>query len=817
MNRKLSLLLALPLAASGLVSCGSDGTDGRPGQDGADGADGTSCQVETLENGARIACSDGSTATVQSGDSCMVVALQEPGAAEIRCEDGSMARVGTPEDACVWTTVEDGVVADCPDGSRYVFRDTPETPPAAVRLVAGVASVGASDGVGSQVRMDGALTGDIDRSGDFLYFVDSFNGTVRRFGVASRRVLTLAGQPGVEGISDGPGPDAAFENPRGIAVDDDRGLLYINDGFNCTLRTVTLDGPLVRTIGGAPGECGHTDGPLSEARFGLIIGSAMGPDGRFLYLSDRGSQTIRRVDLEAGIVETIAGQVDVRGSDDGIGTAATFNGPGGIVFDDEGRALYVNDTFNNTIRRIDMASFEVTTIAGAAGERGNVDGPGPAARFATSQGITFSDGALYVGGFHGSVRRIDLSSVPVTVETIAGENGASGSSDGPFEAARFGVAFGILAHPDGNRLYYFDRGNNNLRELDLTRRTVETVFGPRGPTGFEDGPLGASRFDGPEAVATSADGSLVYVADRGNGVIRRFDVEAGMLSTISGRPGQSGNEDGIFDGTLYGSIADLTLGPDGETLWVADGGFRGNGTLRSVDLRTFTSTTLTSVPEPEQEVGSDGSLGTATFISPSGMAFSPDGTTLWVTDSGDDSLREVDLGARSVTTLDIEVVNAAGFREPISFGSPAGLTPDPDGNSLYVVDGSRHVVWGIDLSTRTATVVAGRLDERGSFDGSRFDAAFSFPGDVVWSPDGALWVTDAFGHAIRRVEPASGEVRTLVGQLGRSGGVGSRSAPLGRARLYIPEQLALTPEALFFTADEGLFAVPLEVLVDPAP
>jgi len=810
--------MAIPAILVAFAGCGSDGADGTDGAAGRDGADGTSCRVEEVAAGAQIVCTDGTSVVVSDGDGCTVVELPgEEGAAEIRCADGSTARVGVSSDACTWTPIEGGIAADCPDGSRFVFRDTPETPPAAVRLVAGVASVGASDGVGLEVRMDGALTGDLDRSGDFLYFVDSFNGTVRRYGVDSQRVLTLAGEPGVEGISDGPGDAARFENPRGLAVDDDRGLLYVNDGFNCTVRTVALEDRFVRTIAGAPGDCGHQDGSLAEARFGLIIGSAMGPDGRHLYLSDRGSQTIRRIDLEAGQVETVAGQIEVRGSDDGVGTLASFNGPGGIAFDDAGEFLYVNDTFNSTIRRIDVTTFEVATIAGAPGERGNVDGPGPDARFATSQGISFADGQLYVAGFHGSVRRIDLSTDPVTVETVAGENGASGSTDGPFDVARFGVAFGIVAHPDGNRLFYFDRGNNNLRELDLARRSVETVFGPQSPTGFEDGPLGRSRFDGPEGLAVSPDGSTVYVADRGNAVIREYDVESGLLSTISGRPGRSGNADGQFDGTLYGSIADLALDPAGETLYIADGGFRGNGTLRALDLLTFTSTTLTRLPEPEQEQGTDGSFSTATFISPRGMAFSADGTTLWVSDSGDARLRQVDLAARSVTTFPVEVVNAAGFREPIQFGSPAGIAPRPDGTALYVVDGSRHVVWDIDLSTQTATVVAGRLDERGAFDGVRFDATFSFPEDVVWGPDGSLWVTDSFGHAIRRVDPSTGEVRTLVGQLGLSGGVGARSAPLDTARLYIPEQLAITSDSLFFTADEGLFTVPLSALDAPAP
>lgn len=806
--------MAAGLGLALAVACGSEGPRGPAGMAGMDGRDGASCQVTAEDAGARITCSDGSTAVVSPSGPCTVRPGTDGSSAEIQCDDGTALQVGQGPDGCVWTPLDGGVAADCPDGSRFVFRTEPEVPPAEVRLVAGVASVGANDGVGPEVRMDGALTGDFDASGDFLYFVDSFNGTIRRFGVQSRRVLTLAGQPGVEGISDGPGLQASFENPRGLAVDDVRGLLYVNDGFNCTVRSVEIDTGFVRTLAGTPGDCGHQDGSFADARFGLIIGSAMGPQGRYLYLADRSSQTIRRMDLESETVETIAGQPGVRGSDDGAAAQATFSGPGGIVFDGSGRFLYVNDTFNSVIRRIDLETLQVTTIAGEAGQPGNVDGPGPEARFATSQGLTFAEGRLYAAGFHGSVRAIDLTVGPAQVSTIAGENGSSGSDDGSLDAARFGVAFGILAHPDGRRLYYFDRGNNNLRELDLSRGSVETVFGPQAPTGFVDGPLGVSRMNGPEAVAAHPDGGTVYVADRSNGVIRAFDVESGLLSSISGRPGRSGAEDGRFDGTLYGSIADLAMGPDGETLYVADGGFGGNGTLRAVDLQTFTSTTLTRPPGGDQEEGVDGAFSVGSFLDPRGLLFSEDGMQLWVSDAGDGSIREVDLMGRQIQTLDVTVTSAAGFSEPISFGSPAGMAIHPDGNPLYVVDSTRHVLWGVDLTTQTATVVAGRLDERGSFDGARFEAAFSFPEDVVWTPDGRLWVTDGFGHAIRTVDPVDGRVDTLVGEVGRSGGVGARSAPLDAARLYIPEQLTLTTEFLFFTADEGLFQVPVSVL-DP--
>ncbi len=812
MRLSLYLLSFAALTAACTGDDGAPGPAGPAGPAGPTGSAGLSCTVDASGEDPVLRCEDGTEAPLPSGEdgaSCRVEALPD-GTARIVCEDGSSADIGGSE-GCTLVLVPGGIDAVCPDGTRFFVPVVPIDPVAGaeVRLLAGVASVGNADGIGSDARMDGALTGAVGDGGDFIYFVDSFNGTIRRFGVASQRVTTLAGQPGVEGVSDGIGAEATFEAPRGLAYDGPRGLLYINDGFNCTLRTLELATRQVRTIGGAVGDCRHQDGPLADARFPLIIGSAMSPDGRYLYLSDRGSQTIRRVDLEQRIVETVAGLPGTRGSEDGQGDAARFDGPGGIAFDDDGTYLYINDTFNSTIRRLTVATSSVVTIAGAAGQSDNVDGVGADARFSISQGLTYADGKLYVAGFHGSVREIDVSdpAAPATVRTIAGANGASGSTDGPFSLARFGVAFGILADPARGTLYYFDRGNNNIRTLDLARETVATVMGPQSPTGFEDGTVGASRFTGPGAVAATGDGQTYFIADVGNGVIRSFDVQAGVLSSLSGLPGRSGDRDGQFDATLYGLINDLVLSPDEQTLYVADGG---NGTLRTLDLSTGFSSTLNARLTDTGTIGADGPLAEATFGSPRGLALTSDGNTLYVSDSQLDNLRVVDLANDQVTTLVPQEQDASGALVPVTLGAPWGLALNGDESVLYVADLARRVVWSVELTApHTATVAAGLLDQREAIDGPAGEAAFRTPEDLLLTRDGmGLLVSDPFSYAVRRIDLATGAVSTVVGQLGLSGGINGLSDPLSSARLYFPEQLTWAGEdTLVLTADEGLFQV----------
>ena len=117
-----------------------------------------------------------------------------------------------------------------------------------------------------------------------------------------------------------------------------------------------------------------------------------GGDGN-LYVLDSANHTIRKV-TPAGEVTTFAGSGS-SGSDDGTGTAASFNEPVGVAFDGDGN-LYVADARNRTIRKVTPAG-EVTTLAGSAGSQGSINGIGPAARFVSPTGVAFGgDGNLYV-------------------------------------------------------------------------------------------------------------------------------------------------------------------------------------------------------------------------------------------------------------------------------------------------------------------------------------------------------------------------------------------------------------------------------------
>ncbi|MGZ0228806.1 MAG: hypothetical protein ACKVKO_02425, partial [Acidimicrobiales bacterium] len=148
---------------------------------------------------------------------------------------------------------------------------------------------------------------------------------------------------------------------------------------------------------------GSDDGTGTAASFNQPQGVVFGGDGN-LYVLDTGNRTIRKV-TPAGEVTTFAGSGS-SGSDDGTGTAAGFGEVMGAAFDGDGN-LYVADAGNNTIRKITPAG-EVTTLAGSAGSSGSINGIGPAARFSSPRGVAVDgDGNLYVTDTYNSkIRKV---------------------------------------------------------------------------------------------------------------------------------------------------------------------------------------------------------------------------------------------------------------------------------------------------------------------------------------------------------------------------------------------------------------------------
>ncbi len=282
----------------------------------------------------------------------------------------------------------------------------------------------------------------------------------------------------------------------------------------------------------------------------------MTSDGINLYIADTGNAAIRMVVIATGEVKTFAGVIDQQGSDDGIGEAARFSQPAGIVSD--GTYLYVTDKANYTLRKIDLSTREVTTLAGVSG-----DPMCNNARFGNPIGITTDGVYLYVADTDCNyIKRVDPSTGEITV--VAGGS-LSGSKDGIGETATFYKPYGIT-YNDGS-LYVTDWLNSTVRKIVIETAEVTTIAGSSSAVGSVDGIGSAARFSRPMGITN--DGTSLFVADSKNYTIRKIDIACGMVSTYAGIAGVSESTDGDISQATFSTPYALAL--DGDTLFVSEG------------------------------------------------------------------------------------------------------------------------------------------------------------------------------------------------------------------------------------------------------
>ncbi|HEV2455051.1 MAG TPA: NHL repeat-containing protein [Verrucomicrobiae bacterium] len=295
----------------------------------------------------------------------------------------------------------------------------------------------------------------VNATGD-VYFSDIDKHVVCRI-LPSGQVAAVAGKLGVPGSADGLAGQARFCRPSGIAIDT-AGNVFVADTCNNTIRRITLDG-MVTTVAGLAGAVGSTDGKGIYARFNCPISVAVDRLDN-VFVADLYNNTIRKV-TSNGDVTTLAGQPDSPGSVDGWGSAALFNFPIGVAVDGFDN-VYVADLMNNAIRRITITG-RVTTLAGFMSYiGGNADGVGGAARFRHPSGIVLdSAGNIYVADSgNQTIRRITPNGA---VTTVAGLAGNPGFIDGIGSDARFWHPASLALDRLGT-LYVTDVNNAAIRK-----------------------------------------------------------------------------------------------------------------------------------------------------------------------------------------------------------------------------------------------------------------------------------------------------------------------------------------------------------------
>jgi DNA-binding beta-propeller fold protein YncE len=289
-----------------------------------------------------------------------------------------------------------------------------------------------------------------------IYVADTPANIIRA--IAGGHVTTLAGD-GHDGAVDGPGAQARFRNPLGLALGPD-GTLYVADAENNVIRAVA-PGPdhTVSTIAGVAGpKGGFQDGPGSAARFNRPVGLAfLAPAA--LVVADMHNHRVRKVTLGGSpTVTTMAG----------AGAGAPFNMPSAVAAAPDG-TVYVVDTFFRAVRRVDGGGQAPALVGGPDVPIGlAVDGNGVDARLAPQGGLVWAGGRLVVAdSANDRLRTVrpgpDQPSTRVT--TLAG-NGRVALNDGSGDGASFAVPLGMAVGPDG-AVYVADPGNRAVRRIVL--------------------------------------------------------------------------------------------------------------------------------------------------------------------------------------------------------------------------------------------------------------------------------------------------------------------------------------------------------------
>ena len=536
-------------------------------------------------------------------------------------------------------------------------------PDGTVTTLAGLAGApGNVDGSGSNARFDAPRGLAVDLDGN-VFVADSENHVIRRI-APDGAVTTLAGLVDTPGFSDGEGAAARFVRPLGMAIDGD-GDLYVSEAAG--IRHLTRAGVVTTVFGSSTTTRDDLGNP---AVLVMPTGIAVDDSG-VIFVSDATRDIVRRVNRD-GTVTAIAGHVGSQFPEysDGHGVAARFDRPAGIGIDPDGR-LVVADEGHNLVRRITRDGY-VSTILGAVGRSGGVDGPGPIARFDYPAGIVFDrQGNLYLADIGDrTIRKISPERV---VTTVAGKLRSRGIEDGAPHEARFMTPTDVAIDLVGNILVA-DAGAETIRRISPS--AVRTIAGAAEVSGAADGKATAARFNHPRGVAVDASGNII-VADSLNHTIRRISGGS-LVSTIAGRAGWGGTWDGYRTNARFRQPEDVAFGADG-TLYIAD-------TYNHAIRKMSSSGAVTTLAGRAGVIGRiDGVGAEARFWHPSAIAVDRMGT-VYVGD--DDRVRKVDPSGAVTTIAILETVREGSF---IYGGDANGIAVDRSGN-VYVADGGHGTV-----------------------------------------------------------------------------------------------------------------------------
>ena len=316
--------------------------------------------------------------------------------------------------------------------------------------------------------------------------------------------------------------DVPLAFPGKVLADEKSGRLFVADSNHHRIVVARLDGTLLDAFG--TGEAGMEDGPANRASFRNPQGMAL--DGDSLYVADTGNHAVRRIDLRARTVETIAGtgaQLADYSMREGEASKTALSSPWDLQL--VGKTLFIAMAGPHQIWQLDLERRRVSVFAGS-GTEAREDGPREDAAFAQPSGLATDGRTLYVADSESNIIRAVELSPNGRVRTLAGGDLFDfGDRDGRTDQARFQHPLGVAYHH--GQIYIADTYNHKIKILNPRTQSVRTFVGGPGP-GHADGKR--PKFYEPGGLSIA--GGIIYVADTNNHAVRLVDMRTGETRTL---------------------------------------------------------------------------------------------------------------------------------------------------------------------------------------------------------------------------------------------------------------------------------------------
>ena len=579
--------------------------------------------------------------------------------------------------------------------------------------------------------------------------------------------LTVVAGNGLQ-ISRGDGNLAVLGSmniPTAVAVDP-AGNLLISQQANSAIRKVDLAAGVILTVVGTGSDgFGGDNGPATQAHISGPQGVAVDGVGN-IFISDSNNSRIRRVDGQTNVITTIAGNGTFGFSGDGgPAAAATISFPTGIAADQFGN-VYFADNGNRRVRRIDVNTGIISTVAGN-GILASLGDGGLAiqASLANPWAITVDQSENVYISDSSTIRRVDAQTGIIT--KVAGTGGPGPLGDGgPAVNAALGSPRGVLIDAAGN-LLIGDYANNRVRKVNAQTSIISTVAG-NGSIG-DGGPAKSASLFFPQGVAADNFGN-VLIADT-NGFLLHSVSPGGVISRIAGQEDTCcSNGDGgpALNALLGGPIAIAT--DHLNNIYFADAY---TSRVRRIDAQTG----IISAVAGNGITGFGGDGGAATSASlnfPSAVVFDHSGNLLF-TDANNQRIRRVDAITGVITTIagngtagfsgEGVPATSASLNLVAPFDGAGGLAVDALGN-LFFADTGNQRIRRVDAVSGLISTVAGTGTTCAFPNGDgglATNASFCFPEGIAADSLGNIFISDTLSARIRRLDATSGTIATVAG------------------------------------------------------